>query len=331
MEIHVLHKQGHGIKAICRMTGLSRNTVRKYLREPKAQPKYAKRPTKPRKLDLFKPYLNERVQAAHPQWIPTPVLYRELQQRGYQGSESLLRKYLHTLKPKASTEPLVRFETAPGQQMQVDWAVIRRGKEPLHAFVAVLGYSRQAYVEFTRDEQLPTLLACQENAFAFFQGVPHESLYDNMKTVVLKRDAYGEGEHRLHPTLLAQAKDFGFMPRLCRPYRAKTKGKVERFIRYLKNSFFVPLQAQLNPAGLLVDRKTANEHVGLWLRDVANQRVQGTTQARPVDLWIAEQTHLQPLPRLPSCRPVEVKPTVADPLILQRSPSAYDQLLEAPV
>jgi transposase len=112
--------------------------------------------------------------------------------------------------------------------------------------------SRAAYIEFCEDERLETLIR-YENAFAAFGGVPREVLYDNMKTVVLERNAYGAGQHRFHPGFLDYAGHAGFLPRLCRPYRAKTKGKVERFIRYVKGSFWVPFAASMKQAGVKAD------------------------------------------------------------------------------
>jgi transposase len=107
-----------------------------------------------------------------------------------------------------------------------------------------LGWSRATYVEFVTDERLETQLGCHERAFYFFGGVPREVLYDNMRTVVTDRDRYGPGLHRYNRTFLDFAHHHGFVPRLCRPYRAKTEGKVERFIRYLRASFYVPLASQ---------------------------------------------------------------------------------------
>ena len=107
--------------------------------------------------------------------------------------------------------------------------------------------------------------------------MPREVLYDNMRTVVLERDGYGRGRHRFHPAFLDFARHCGFRPRLCPPYRAQTKGKVERFIRYLRQSFYVPLASRLAQEGLIVDRETANLAVKRWLREVANARVHGTT------------------------------------------------------
>ena len=182
--------------------------------------------------------------------------------------------------------------------MQVDWAVIRRGSDPLSVFVAVLGYSRTAYVQFVTNERLETLMACHEAAFAFVGGTPHEVLYDNMRTVVIGRDAYGPGKHRFQPGFRDFAHHHGFLPRLCRPYRAQTKGKVERFIHYLRHSFWVPLDSRLRPLGLKVDAATANVEARKWLRDTANMRVHGTTDRIPADLLGEEQGALLPLAAL---------------------------------
>jgi transposase len=302
MEIHILARQGLSIRKISKRLGLSRNTVRKYLRSD-IPPSYGERAPRPGKLDPFKGYIANRVAAAHPDWIPSPVIDREIRERGYDGSIRLLRYYLATLRPVSKPEPVVRFETPPGQQMQVDWGVFRRGKAPLSAFVATLGWSRYTYVEFVSNERFETLEQCHLNAFCYFQGVPREVLYDNMKTVVIKRNAYGGGLHKFHPGLWEFAKTQGFCPRLCRPYRAKTKGKVERFIRYLRHSFFIPLCAQLKPSGLDLDVETANQFVWQWLRDVANVRCHGTTGEIPAARWAQEQSVLLPLQAQESIAP----------------------------
>ena len=114
-------------------------------------------------------------------------------------------------------EPLVRFETAPGMQMQVDFVAIRRGRDRLSAFVATLGYSRMSFVHFVTDERIETVLACLRRSFDAVGGVAVQVLFDNMKTVVLERDAYGAGRHRFHPQLLSLSRDLGFSIRLGRP------------------------------------------------------------------------------------------------------------------
>lgn len=167
------------------------------------------------KLDAYREYIKQRLQAAHPAWLPATVLIREIAEQGYTGGLSRLRAYMRSLRVVAPEEPVVRFETPPGQQMQCDWIVFRRGRLPLSAFVATLGYSRASFVEFVTSEKLETLITCHEHAFDFFGGVPKEILYDNMKTVVLARDAYGPGEHRFQPAFLDFAGHCGFVCRGC--------------------------------------------------------------------------------------------------------------------
>ena len=121
--------------------------------------------------------------------------------------------------------------------MQVDWVEFRKGSHPLYAFCATLGYSRASYVEFVIDMKVGTLIDCHQKAFFALGGVPRRILYDNMKTVVLERDVDGPGEHRYHAGFLDYAGHCGFVIKLCRPYRARTKGKVERFNGYLRRSF----------------------------------------------------------------------------------------------
>ena len=222
---------------------------------------------------------------------------------------------------------MVRFETGPGEQMQVDWAVIRRGSNRLSVFVATLGWSRATYVEFVTDERVETLIEAHENAFLAFGGTPREVLYDNMRTVVLERHGYGRGRHRFHPGFLDFARHCGFRPRLCAPYRAQTKGKVERFIRYLRHSFYVPLASRLAQEGLIVDRETANLAVGRWLREVANARVHGTTGEVPAERLAIERVQLQPVPTPyggRSVRSLQPKPMPAPIIGLQHPLSFYD-------
>ena len=177
MEIRVLARQGLGIKAIARELGLSRNTVRKYLRGEAVTPQY-RRERRPGKLEPFKAYLQERVAAAHPGWIPATVLLREIRERGYEGGISQLKAYLAPMK-RPKEDPVVRFETPAGKQMQADFTTIRRGARPLKAFVATLGYSRASFVRFSEREDGEAWMRGLREAFVYFDGVPHEVLFDN--------------------------------------------------------------------------------------------------------------------------------------------------------
>lgn len=330
VEIRVLRRQGMRIRAIAKELGLSRTTVRRYLRDPSAS-RYGPREARPTKLGPYISYVLGRVEAARPKWIPATVLLREIRDQGYPGGISQLKAYLAPIK-RVEPEPVVRFETEPGEQMQADFTHVRRGRDPLLAFVATLGYSRSSFVRFTMAEDAITLCTCLREALAYFGGVPAHVLLDNASTMVTERDAYGEGEHRYHRDLLAVADEYGFRVRLCRPYRAKTKGKVERFNGYLKSSFLVPLAATLKQSGLKLDVTAANAHIGPWLQNVANARIHGTTGEVPNVRMELERTKLQPLPvTVHAGEPIAVARRTVVPVpyeSLQHPLSVYQSLLE---
>jgi transposase len=343
VEIQLLKKHGLSLRQIAAEVGCAVNTVRRHL-ALKAVPKYERKVKRETKLGAHEAYLRQRQAAAQPNWIPSTVLYREIVERGYQGGQSQLRAFMRTLRPSLPVEPVVRFETAMGEQMQVDWVEFRKGAAPLHAFCATMGYSRASHVEFVSDMKVATLIACHERAFAAFGGVPRKVLYDNMKTVVIERDVYGEGQHRYHAGFLDYARHSGFIIKLCQPYRAQTKGKVERFNGYLRRSFYVPLASRLAQSTLQLDVVTANVEVGRWLREVANARVHGTTQEQPAARLGDEVAHLQPLaapwrgdiaaarpqgkvPDAPPSRPAVVVERIAAAAPAQHPLAVYEQLL----
>lgn len=187
---------------------------------------------------------------------------------------------------------------------------------------------------FVDNERFDTLRDCHEQAFDTFGGVPMEVLYDNMRTVVQERNAYGRGLHRFHPGLNDLAHHYTFLPKLCRPYRAKTKGKVERGIGYVRRSFFVPLISRYRQLEQPIDLATLNLEFARWLAGTANTRVHGTTGEIPGERLEQERAVLQPLP--PTCltgpiRPGQVdrpptRPFLIEPL--QHPLSVYDALLE---
>jgi transposase len=148
MEIKILQRQGKSIREIARNLGISRNTVRTYLRSEKSFI-YQRRTQVISKLDPYKKQIMERIKEAQPIRIPATVIYREIKKQGYQGKERIVQYFLRELyEENQPKEQLVRFETPPGKQMQVDWTILQGEKNRLLAFAGVLGYSRSAYVEF---------------------------------------------------------------------------------------------------------------------------------------------------------------------------------------
>lgn len=333
MDIQVKKRQRMSIKAISRELGISRNTVRRYLRSERV-PVAQARSAKSTKLDGYRDYLRKRVEAARPDWIPATVLFAEIAALGYTGCVRTVSGYLASWKPMPKDDPLVRFETPPGQQMQVDWGAFRLNGRRISLFLATLGWSRFNYGLFVDNERFDTLRDCHEQAFDAFGGVPMEALYDNMRTVVQQRNAYGRDLHRFHPGLNDLAHHYTFLPRLCRPYRAKTKGKVERSIGYIRRSFFVPLVSRYQQLDQTLDLAALNLEFARWLAITANARVHGTTGEVPLERLEQAQPALQVLPptRLtvpPRADQRDRKLTGPFPVeILQHPLSVYEDLLE---
>ncbi|MEE9303408.1 MAG: IS21 family transposase [Thiotrichaceae bacterium] len=329
MSIKILHKQGTSQRAIAKQLGVSRNTVKKHLLLDVNKPIYQSRPDKPHKLDPFKVYIKERIESALPIHLSAVVIMREIKEQGYDGSITRLREHLVQLRGSHVAPEIIRFETAPGKQMQVDWGQMRGGKKPIHAFVAVLGFSRALFVYFTDNMRYQTLEHCHRLAFDYFQGIPTDVWYDNMKTVVLERHAHGIGHHRFHPQFYQFAKNMGFMPKLCKPYRPQTKGKVERMVRYVRDNFYAPLSTKLASAGLKMDVDTANIKGIQWLNEIANVRIHDTTKEQPMKRLIEERLVLKSLPYQP-IQDITVKapetmiPVNFDPLPLHHDLSIYN-------
>jgi len=290
--IRDLLRDGVSISEIARRTGCDRKTIRK-LREQPAHPRPAPRRPRPGILDAYKPYLEQR--ASHGVLNATK-LHGELGTQGYTGGIAVVRRFLSPLRPR-TVSVTERFETLPGQQAQVDWASCGHlwdgeQRRPLSAFVLTLGYSRRQYVEFTLRQDLEHFLRCHVHAFAYFGGLPHELLYDNLKTAVDHRTP--DGTVVWNPRFRDFADYYGFTPRACRPYRPQTKGKVERGIRYLKGNFLLGLDR--NAATV----ETLNRDGLAWLRETADVRVHGTIHERPSDRWPAEQAALQAIGERPA-------------------------------
>lgn len=274
MDIKELHRAGHSIRAICHMSGVSRNSVRGVLRErirgPFAQP------ARGSKLDPFKSYIDSRLRECP---LSAVRLAAEIEPMGYCGSLDIVQRYIKTFRVDARAMALatVRFETPPGAQAQVDWAhcgrILGCDNSLVYAFVMVLSFSRAMYVEFTDSMDTAILLECHKRAFAYFGGWPRTLLYDNMKQVRV-------GPDRLNPQLTDFANHYGFAVKTHRPYRPRTKGKVERMVSYVRDNFLTGRN--------FADRADLSAQVRHWLDYTANVRTHGTTDRRPVDLLPGE-------------------------------------------
>ena len=281
-EVHARFRQGHGKRKMARELGLDRKTVKRILAQERPAP-YCRTVSRP---TVVTPYLEYIRQRAGEVDYNAYRIFHELQERGYPGGYEMVKLAVRPLRAERDrlAEATLRFETAPGRQAQVDWgttwAAIGEQSVRVQVFVMVLGYSRRLYVEFTRDQQLATLMACHQHAFDWFGGLTEELLYDNPKTVVLKRDREGR-VIAWNPQFWDFARYYGFTPRLCRPYRAQTKGKVESGVKYVKRSFVLgrpfPRWDALNP--------TVQE----WVMCVADQRIHGTTFRKPAEAFAEER------------------------------------------
>lgn len=289
-----LHRQGLSPTAIARQLGIDRKTVRKYVALGLEPPIYGPRTPRPKGTDAFLPYLRERL-AAYP-GLTAVRLCRELRERGYAGGYTGVKRAVQELRP-APVQPFeVRFETPPGAQAQVDFArfEVTFTDEPgtrriVWLFSMVLGYSRLIWARFVVHQDLGTVLRCHVAAFEALGGAPREILYDRMKTAVLGQDADGLAVY--NRGLLDLARHFGFQPKACRPYRPKTKGKVERPFRYIREDFFL--------ARSFRDLDDLNAQLRHWLDTVANPRVHATTGQVVNTAFAEEKPALTPVPLSP--------------------------------
>lgn len=232
-------------------------------------------------------------------------LFAECRAAGYTGGYSQLTALVRRLRPVREAEPIVRFETAPGEQAQFDFATVKLPWGTRYALVMVLGYSRLLHVEFVPRQTALTVMLGMERAFTAFGGVPQHVLFDQMKSVIVG-DQRPDGGHLLTNAEFRRfAAHWAFSIRACRPYRAQTKGKVERPIHYLRDNFLYG-RTFLGDGDL-------DDQCARWVRDVANARVHGTLRERPLDRWATtERATLQPL----AARPYQslLLPTSAPPV-----------------
>jgi transposase len=296
--IRDLYSQGLNISEISERTGYDRKTVRKYL-QLKTLPEPQKCPPRKSKLDPYKPYLLEKINENH---YTAARLFREIQKMGFDGGETIVKDFVRKVRPKQGVPAVLRYETKPGVQAQVDWGELGTvevdGKiKKLFCFSMILGYSRMRYVECTLSIDTSTLIQCHLNAFQYFGGCTQEILYDNMKQVVIKR-AMKSSDSEWNSQYEDFFKHYGFIPRLCRPYRPQTKGKIENTIGYVKRDLFLGREFS--------SLESLNNQALEWLKRV-NSSIHGTTHEVPLERFKQEKENLNLLDQVPRYKVVKIE------------------------
>lgn len=284
--IQALHGRGVYQKDIAQQLGVHPRTVRRALqRQAAPQPTRTRRGSK---LDPYKPLVDRLLQEGV--WNAVVIL-RELQAQGYTGGYTILRAYIAPKRVLRAGRQTVRFETAPGEQLQSDWGEVMTevaGQETKVRFIVnQLAYSRRFHFWCSTSQDAEHTYEGLIRSFEYFGGVPQEVLVDNQKTAVLEHPS--RGAVRFQARFADLAAHYGFTPRACRPYRARTKGKDERMVGYIKQHFFVRYRSFESLSHL-------NQLAEQWLRDEADLRLQGSVREVVRDRFAREAASLRPLP-----------------------------------
>jgi len=288
---------GQSMRSIAEALGMSRHTVKRVVsgheraRTDSAPPRPPEPATRASRLDAFEPTIRDLLER-YPQ-LTAVRLREELIKQGFRGGYTIVRERLRRLRPDKVIRPVVRFETGPGVQGQMDWSTYdlnftEEGRRRVNLFGYLLSYSRRRYLRFTESQDMVTLLRQHVAAFEHLGGVASTCLYDNMKTVV---NGYDDGEPVYNTTFLGFAGHYGFRPWACRIRRAQTKGKIERQFDFVEKNL-------LNGRDFR-NLEHLNEVARVWLAEVADVRVHPKTHQRPIDRHQQELEHLLPLPARP--------------------------------
>lgn len=271
-------EQGTSKTELARRFGISRRTVYHWIatgqldRDLDSQEvRYRPRPPVATMLDPYKGIIQARLESLP--LLTSQRLFEELRGCEYPGSYTQLKEYVRRVRPKGTIEPVVRFETPAGFQGQVDFGTFQLPWGRRYALLVVLGYSRLLWMRFFARQTMATLIRGLESAFECFGGVPQELLFDQMRSVVISDARFDGAGLLMNAEFMRFAAHWGFRPRACRPYRARTKGKVERPIRYVRQSFFYG-RTFLNDEDL-------NAQAERWLQTVCNVRRHRTLGEAP--------------------------------------------------
>lgn len=279
------------IRETVRKTGHTRKTVRRAIRDAGPRRAPPRRPApgpRPSKLDPFKPRLRSLVLD---DGLTAILALEELRTIGFDGSYSIVKRFVHELRPMVAKQPTGRVEHPPGEEGQVDWspyAVLLGGEQTVvHGFSFVLPWSRYQFLRFTLDETLETLVQAHGDAFEEIRAVPQTMSYDNMTTVGRHT---GPGEVWINPRFAQWAAKYDFEIKLITPGNPKEHGSVERQFHYVENNCLKRRRSRFD------DLEDLNRHAAWWCAEVANVRIHGTTRRRPIDQLLIERSYLKPLP-----------------------------------
>lgn len=274
------------IRKIERHLRMGWRTIKKYLHAPAQEPAQRQRASK---IDPFKVTIAEWLDKDPT--VPAAVIQQRLRPLGYSGGHSILREYVHAVRPQKPSRAFLRMEPPPGERFEVDWGHFdvldyAGDKRKLYAFALVEAHSRMLYLEFTHSQSFETFVRCHVHAFTTLGGIAREIAYDNLATAVAEHDGRLV---RFLPRFLAFAREYGFYPKACNVAAGWEKGKVERAIGYVRQNFW--------PLREFTDLHDVNRQARQWLAEVANQRLHRETRERPIDRFQAEA--LRSLPVIP--------------------------------
>lgn len=327
-------EQGLNKAALAERLGISRRTVYYWVgsgqldRELDDEPvRYRERPPVPHKLDAYCGIVEARLEE-FPK-LSAVRLFEEIKAAGYQGGYTQLKEFVRSVRPRPPADPVVRFETPPAHQAQVDFAEFRLPWGKRYALVVVLGYSRVLWLQFYRRQTMAVLIRGLEQAFEFLGGVPDELLFDQLKAVIIDDERMSGGKLLENAEFLRFAAHWGFRIRACRPYRARTKGKVERPIGYVRQGFFYGRS--------FVSDEDLNAQALSWMARTANVRTHRTILEAPQTRFERdERALLKPLAMQPyrSLMLESAKPTARPrlqsmPTVERRPLAVYDQIAGA--
>ena len=286
MMIKALSERGVYQKDIAEQLGVHPKTVSRALKRGKAPVRESQR--RESKLEPYKPLIDRLLREGV--WNAVVIL-REVQAAGYTGKYTVLRQYIAPKRALRAGRQTVRFETEAGRQLQSDWGEVTTeiaGEERKVFFIVnELAYSRRFHFWCSDSQDAEHTYEGMIRSFEYFGGVTHEVLVDNQKAAVL--DHRG-GQARFNERFIDLAGHYGFVPRACRPYRARTKGKDERMVGYIKHHFFVRYRSFESISHL-------NQLAEAWLREEADRRVQGTVKEVVAERFVREAPALKSLPQ----------------------------------